>query len=179
MIYITTIDGIDYKIELLEDQKLCLNGQEFDFDFREVDDQGLYSLIVEGRSFEAHVNQVDHLWQVLMQGTLFEAEVVDEREKRLREAASVSLSTTGLYTLNSPMPGLVVSLPVNVGDQVATGDLLVVLESMKMQNELRSPQDGTVTDVLVNEGDNVEQKQAMITISPPTIKRQENTSDAV
>jgi biotin carboxyl carrier protein len=62
------------------------------------------------------------------------------------------------------MPGLVVAIPVVEGQVVKTGDVLVVLESMKMQNELKSPRDGTVARLRVQAGDSVEQKQVLLSV---------------
>jgi biotin carboxyl carrier protein len=62
------------------------------------------------------------------------------------------------------MPGLVVALPVGEGQAVAKGDVLVILESMKMQNELKAPRDGTVARVRVTVGDSVEQRQTLLSV---------------
>jgi biotin carboxyl carrier protein len=62
------------------------------------------------------------------------------------------------------MPGLVVQVPVERGQSVAKGDILVVLESMKMQNELRCPRDGVVSRVRIEVGDNVERKQTLVDV---------------
>jgi biotin carboxyl carrier protein len=166
MKYITTINGQNFEVELLGDRKVSVNGKVYHVDFEEVSGQNLYTLLVDGKSFEAHVSEDEFTWQVLMQGALYEAEVADEREKRLREAASVSAVHSGKYTLKSPMPGLVVNLAVEVGDQVKTGDVLAILESMKMENELKSPQDGVVSEINVKVGDSVELKEALMTIVP-------------
>jgi biotin carboxyl carrier protein len=64
------------------------------------------------------------------------------------------------------MPGLVVKVPVLKDQVVAAGDVLLILESMKMQNELKAPQDGVVTEVLVVEGDNVEKRDILVVIGP-------------
>jgi biotin carboxyl carrier protein len=166
MKYITTIDGTDYEVELLPNRRVSVNGQECAVDFEVVGDHLVYTLLVDGRSFEAHVSQDDDLYNVLIQGTLYCAEVVDEREKRLREAGGELASPNGDYVLEAPMPGLVVKVPVKVGDEVATGDVLVILESMKMQNELKSPQAGTVSEVYIEQGASVEKRDAMMVIEP-------------
>ena len=62
------------------------------------------------------------------------------------------------------MPGLVVSIPVSEGQAISTGDVLVILESMKMQNELSSPRDGTVTRLRVKPGDSVERRETILTV---------------
>ena len=63
------------------------------------------------------------------------------------------------------MPGLIVTVPVSEGEAVHKGDILVVLESMKMQNELKCPRDGQVTRVKIKTGENVEQNQVLVTVA--------------
>jgi biotin carboxyl carrier protein len=62
------------------------------------------------------------------------------------------------------MPGLVIAIPVSEGQQVQKGDILVVLESMKMQNELKSPSAGKVSRLRVEAGDSVEQHQTLLSV---------------
>ncbi len=62
------------------------------------------------------------------------------------------------------MPGLVVNIPVADGQEVDKGDVLVVFESMKMQNELKSPRDGVIARMRVKEGDSVERKQTLLSV---------------
>jgi biotin carboxyl carrier protein len=121
-------------------------------------------MLVDGKSYEAYIAEEDGLWQVLMQGTLYSAEVEDEREKRLRAAAGEGAGEGGEFVLRAPMPGLVVSIPVNPGQEIEKGDVLIILESMKMQNELKAPRDGVVARVEVSEGESVEQRQALVSL---------------
>ena len=166
MKYITTVDGVEYEVEILEPNKIRVNEKIYEVDFETVSGQKIYTLLVDGRSFEAHITEDGALWNVLLLGDLYKAEVVDEREKRLREAAGIVVSGSGEFVLKSPMPGLVVNIPVSDGQKVKTGDVLVILESMKMQNELKSPQDGIISEIRIIEGDNVEQKESMIVVRP-------------
>ena len=71
----------------------------------------------------------------------------------------------GGFTVRAPMPGSVLDVKVSVGDQAAEGDVLVVLEAMKMENELTAPQAGTVKQVLVKKGDNVNSGDPLIILS--------------
>jgi biotin carboxyl carrier protein len=71
----------------------------------------------------------------------------------------------GEYHLKAPMPGMVVAVPVEEGQKVERGADLVILESMKMQNELKAPREGTVTHVRVRPGDRVDQNQILISLS--------------
>jgi biotin carboxyl carrier protein len=70
----------------------------------------------------------------------------------------------GEYHLKAPMPGLVVTISVEEGQEVKKGQVLLILESMKMQNELKSPRDGVVNRIKVKAGESVEQKQALLSV---------------
>jgi biotin carboxyl carrier protein len=72
----------------------------------------------------------------------------------------------GSNLITSSMPGLLVKLPVKVGDKIKSGDTLVIIEAMKMQNELRSPIDGEVKKINFKEGEQVDAFQAIIQIEP-------------
>lgn len=164
MKYITTVNDQTFLIEVLDEHHVSVNGKTMEIDFESVNDQPVYSLIVNGRSFEGFVYPEDDQWQVLLRGTLYTVQVEDEREKRLKAASGRGAAPTAEFHLKAPMPGMVVTVPVQEGDTVQKGDLLVILESMKMQNELRAPRKGTVTRIRVKYGDSVEQKQTLLTM---------------
>jgi len=162
--YITTIQGKEYTVEILESGKVSLNGQVYDVDFESISGQPVYSLLLDGGSFQADVYPGDEdALQVLMRGVLYEATVEDEREKRLSKAAG-GVTQTGEFVLRAPMPGLVVKVAVAEGEAVKTAQVLVILESMKMQNELKSPREGKVSRVQVKAGDSVEQRQILLSV---------------
>ncbi len=164
MKYIATVEGREFVVEIIDDQHVVVDGTEFEVDFVSVSEQPVYSLLVDGRSFEGYVFPSEGDWQVLLHGTLYSISVVDEREKRLRAAAGGRVAEKGVFHLRSPMPGLVVSIPVAEGQTVEKGDVLLVLESMKMQNEIRTPRAGTVQRIRVREGDSVDQKQTVMSV---------------
>ena len=74
------------------------------------------------------------------------------------------MSDAGEYHLKAPMPGMVVSIPVEEGQEIEQGQVLVLLESMKMQNELKSPRDGSVGRIRVKPGESVEQRQTLLSV---------------
>lgn len=162
--YITRINGHEYTVDIIDDHHVSVDGVMFSVDFMPVGDQPVYSLVVNGESVEAHVYPNEDTWQVLFHGTLFTACVEDEREKRLRAALAGRVAEHEDFHLKAPMPGMVISIPVVDGQAIRKGDVLVVLESMKMQNELRSPRDGKVTRVRIKAGDRVEQKETMLSV---------------
>ena len=165
MRYVTTIGEKEFLVEILDERRVKVDGKVYDVDFNALTEQPVYSLLVDGRSYEAYVNPVEEAWHVMMFGRFYPALVEDEREKRLRAATSSKVAKGGDFHLKAPMPGLVVDIPVQDGQQVAEGDILIVLESMKMQIELRCPQDGVIQDVHVAAHDHVTQGQTLVTLA--------------
>jgi len=164
MKYVTTIDEQQFIVEALDDHHVMINDQVVEIDFDPVSDQPVYSLLIDGKSYEAYVYPTDDSWQVILHGSQYTAEVEDERERRLRSASSRSPFTGSEYHLKAPMPGLVIMLAVDEGQEVKQGDLLVILESMKMQNELKSPRAGIISRIRIKPGDSVEQRQVLLSV---------------
>ena len=164
MKYITTLDGKEYTIEIIDAHHVAIDGRVQEVDFESISGQPVFSLIVDGKSYESYVYETEEGWQVLTRGRQYNLTVEDEREKRLRAAAGGGVAESGEYHLKAPMPGLVVSLPLKEGDTVEKGQVLVILESMKMQNELKSPKAGVVGRIRVKQGETVEQRQALLSV---------------
>ena len=162
--YITTIGEQEFEVEILDDSQVSVDGVVYHVDFESVSGQPVYTMLVDGKSYEAHILQDEDEWQVLLRGTLYTAQVEDERERRLRGAMGAGEGDAGEYILKAPMPGLVIQVPVEEGQEVKKGDVLLILESMKMQNELKSPRDGKVLRVQVAEGDSVEQRETVLVV---------------
>ena len=164
MKYITVVGDKQFLVEIIDDRHVSVDGKIYEVDFESVSGQPVYSLIVNGKSHESYVAQVDDIWQVLLRGRLYPVSVEDEREKRLRAAAGSGIAETGEFHLKAPMPGLVVTIPVTEGQEVKKGQVLLILESMKMQNELKSPRDGKVHRIKVKTGESVEQRQTLLSV---------------
>jgi biotin carboxyl carrier protein len=162
--YIATIEGQEFIIEILDEHHLTLDGKEYRVDFLPIGDQSIYSLLLDGCSIDALVYPEENVWRVTFHAESYVVEVEDEREKRLRAALGASSYEHHEFFLKAPMPGLVISVPVEQGQPVEKGEVLLVLESMKMQNELRSPRTGTVNRVRVKPGDRVEKKETLLSV---------------
>ena len=164
MKYITTIGDREFTIEIINRNLILVDGVPFEVDFTSISGQPVYSLLVDGKSYEGYMYANDDEWEVLLQGILYNVQVEDERERRLRQALGDGPALTGEFHLKAPMPGLVVAVPVEDGQEVVKGEVLVILESMKMQNELKSPRDGKVSRIRVKVGDSVERKQTLLSV---------------
>ncbi len=165
MKYIASVDDQSFEIEIRPNDQLVVNGEPVEADFQSVGDQPVYTLLLNGESFEALVYPSDRGVQVLLRGRLFDFVVEDERQRRLRQSSGGAAVQSGEYQLKAPMPGLIVAIPIEEGQEIKSGDDLIILESMKMQNELKAPRDGIVNRIRVNVGDNVDQNQVLLTLS--------------
>jgi biotin carboxyl carrier protein len=163
MKYITTVDGTEFTLEIIDEKHILVNGKILEIDFESVDGQPVYSLLIDGKSHEGYVYADETNWQVLLRGRLYQATVEDEREKRLKTTTG-GISEDGEFHLKAPMPGLIIAIPVSEGELVQKGQVLIILESMKMQNELKSPRDGKIHRIRVKPGDTVEQKQPILNV---------------
>ncbi len=164
MKYITTIEDRQFTVEIIDEKHVSVDGKIYEIDFESVSGQPVYSLIVDGRSHESYIYQGEENWHVLLRGRLYPVTVEDEREMRLRAAAGGRVAETGEFHLRAPMPGLVVAVPVTEGQEVKKGEVILILESMKMQNELKAPRDGTIGRIRVRSGESVEQKQTLLSV---------------
>jgi biotin carboxyl carrier protein len=125
----------------------------------------IYSIIEAGQQFEAMVDERDGArFDVTVRGQLFHLEAVDERTKLLSEAGSAR--ATGPETIAAEMPGKIVKVDAAVGDTVVEGQGVVIVEAMKMENEIPSPMDGIITEVSVAAGDTVESGSPLFTVEP-------------
>ena len=125
---------------------------------------GVYVLIARTDSksvYEVRTqNHGDGNTTLRLMGTTVVTRVIDPKHR----PRSADHGTDGRQQIISPMPGKVVRVLVNAGDAVKRGQGVIIIEAMKMQNELKSPKDGQVTEVAVSEGQTVAASQALITI---------------
>ena len=101
-------------------------------------------------------------WLLDLDGTRVEAEALDERMRAIKDLTAATAKASGPAPLVAPMPGLVVRIAVAVGDTVAAGQGLAVIEAMKMENELRASAAGVVTAIRVSVGQAVEKGAVLI-----------------
>ncbi len=155
MIYEVTVDRNQYRLELERNEKgwLChLNGREVQID-AVLTRPDVLSVLIEGKAHEIKRERtaVDlHLW---VGPVRYAAELRDPRSLRGRK--SMGSDDAGPKKLIAPMPGKVVRVLVSEQQEVEAGQGIMVVEAMKMQNEIKSPKKGTVQKIVVREGDSV------------------------
>lgn len=164
MKYITTVGEQQYTIDINKENEIVLDGEVINADMQQMPNTLMYSIIIDGKSHDVRLSEGDGVYVVQVGGKIYEVVVEDERTRRLAGLKG-NVALTGEAILKAPMPGVVVEVPVTVGQEVAQGDIVLVLESMKMQNEFKAPRAGTVHMIYVAAGDKVEQNDTMITIT--------------
>lgn len=153
-IEVESLDGGRYAV--------TMDGHRFELDSLELS-HGAVSMIVEGNSYAVEFDERGDEVTVFLRGHATRVDIVDERKMRLRQAGG-GFGAEGKQTIAAPMPGKVVKIFVQPGDEVAEGRGLVVVEAMKMENELKSPRAGKVTEVLVKEGQTVDNGAALVVV---------------
>lgn len=159
MIYDVTINGHEYRIELARGEHpggwLCrvarqgkrLSEHELDCVAPE---PGILSLILEGKSLDVKQNLTATGVQIIIGSRRYDAEVRDPRSRQSRKIGAADHE--GPRKLVAPMPGKVIRILVSAGTAVEMGQSILVIEAMKMQNELKSPKKGVIQKILVSEG---------------------------
>lgn len=119
------------------------------------------SLIVDGRSYEVGLEKRETFYSVYFYNDTVELELVEARKFKAYELTKKSLPA-GPLKITAPMPGKIVKITVQVNGQVSEGDALLVMEAMKMQNELKAPRSGKIKQIQVQAGDAVSAQQTLV-----------------
>lgn len=162
MKYVVEVEGRKHEIEVLGDQ-FIVDGEPLDVDVRRIGDLPLYSMLVDSRSIEVSVEEDGrYQYSVMLGGELYTVGV----QPAIRAAiAGAEHKAAGGNTVRAPMPGLVASVPVTLGQRVAAGTVLIVLESMKMENPLMAHADGVVAQLHVEPRQSVDKGQTLVTLT--------------
>jgi biotin carboxyl carrier protein len=141
---------------------VTVDGQRLEVDAYALEGAAL-ALRIGAASYAVELEEKGDQFGVRVKGQVNRFDVVDERTSRARPS-SAGLDATGKQLIVSPMPGKVVKVFIAVGDAVKAGDPLVVIEAMKMENELKAARAGVVTEVLTREGATVENGARLVVV---------------
>jgi biotin carboxyl carrier protein len=166
--YIVSVLGREIEVEV-DGEQVTVDGRTHVATLSRVPGTPVRQLLLDGRSEALAVEGGGGgRWTVTRRGERCEIEVVDERTRHIRGLTGAADRARGPLALKAPMPGLVVRVQVEAGQPVAAGAALVVLEAMKMENELRAAAAGVVRTVRVRPGEPVEKGQVLVELDPAT-----------
>ena len=122
-------------------------------------------VIVDGQEFEVEVEVENGKWLATVEGRTFEIEIPDSGPVvKKRRAAGGKKKKSG--TVSANIPGKIVTIEVEVGQEVTEGQVILILEAMKMQNEIQAPVNGKVVSVNCEEGQSIEANVPLVVIEP-------------
>ncbi len=163
-----TLEGHEAEVDFrtVGDRLLLeVEGRTLEADFRRLPDGEVYSLLIEGRSHVVRVSPGSGVHEVTVASSTLAVEVRHPLERLLQSSEREHGGGRG-ETITAPMPGLVVAIKVGRGDVVEAGHPVIVVEAMKMQNELTARHGGVVQDILVGERASVAAGQPLVKLGP-------------
>lgn len=168
MKYFVTVEGTEHTVELVERLgrlEVQFDGEPVDVRYEEVDRLGQVAFYDGDRAFGVSIEGDQRESVVNVAGHEYRVEIEDERERAARSAVRADGGRGDV--IKSVMPGVVVDLLVEAGQSIEKGQSLLILEAMKMQNEIRASQPGIVKAIHVSKGDAVGNGEKLITIDAP------------
>lgn len=166
MKYIVDVNGERLEVDL-EADGVRVDGERVQAHLADVEGTPIQLVTIGSEMHRVAVRrgEVRGSYALWMDGYRFEVEALDERTRTIRDLTSASEQASGPRPLVAPMPGLIVRVHVKPGDTVEAGQGVVVMEAMKMENELRTTSGGVVRNVLVQPGTAVEKGALLVEFS--------------
>jgi len=159
----TKVNGKNFEV-IKNEESILINGEPFKWDFVKLSEDNFH-ILYKNKSYRAELVKVDRAtktFQFKINNKIQTVEVKNKFDLLLEKMGMANGASAKINNIKAPMPGLVIDLKVNAGDTVKTGDPLLILEAMKMENILKSPGDGTIKAVKTKKGDSVEKGQVLI-----------------
>ena len=167
MKYFVTVRGRTIEVDL-DANGMRVDGREVSAELRELPGSRVRHLLADGSALALVAAPVEAgVWDLYVEGARHRIEVVDERTRAIRAMTGQSAAARGPAPIKAPMPGLVTRIEVAPGDVVHAGQGIVVIEAMKMENELRADADAIVESVLVTPGQAVEKGAILVQLRAP------------
>lgn len=163
MKYFVSVLGHELEVEV-DGERVAVAGRTLAATLALVPGTPVRQLLLDGRSEALALEPGGGAgrWAITRRGERFEVEVTDERARHIRGLTGGGERAAGPAVLKAPMPGLVVRVQVELGQSVTAGAGVVVLEAMKMENELRAAAGGVVRQIRVRPGEAVEKGQVLV-----------------
>ena len=167
MRFVATIDGAEHQLEVEElgahALRVKVGDQQFDLDVHSAG-RAAFSILIGNRAFDLGVVRDGDDLVVASRGTATRVTLIDMARRSRHTGAGARPLAAGKAQLKAMMPGRVINVLVKVGDEVAHLQGLVVVEAMKMENELKSPKAGKVTEIKVAPGQTVEKGDLLVVV---------------
>jgi pyruvate carboxylase subunit B len=167
MKYYVEIGDRTYEVDIGPDG-VSVDGRPVEADLQANHGSHLWHLVLDGRSHTLRARRRDGRgdWELEIDGRRHRVLALDERSRAIRELAGTAAASHGPIELTAPMPGLIIKVEVDEDEQVERGQGLIVIEAMKMENELKATSAGRVVEVRVASGQTVDKGETLLVIEP-------------
>ena len=163
--FVITINGDKTQISLINEREARLNGSTINYELEEINYQ-TYIIRINNIFYEIsskHVNNEE--FSFLVNGNRIDLIARTELQERAKNLIDAAKSLPGSSVeIKAPMPGMILKINKNTGDEIKKGDSVLILEAMKMENDLKSPASGKIKKLYVNEGSLVEKGDKLFLI---------------
>ncbi len=162
--FIISLNNKKKKASYSGNSRISIDKTEYECDLIHLEGQN-YILKLNNIFYEVTTNKLDNdIFSVLINGSLFEVEVRTSLQEKARELLQQKASAHQKMEVKAPMPGMILKIKKNVSESIEQGETVLILEAMKMENDLRAPRPGVIKEVLVQEGTAVEKGAVLFTI---------------
>ncbi|OGC77796.1 MAG: hypothetical protein A2145_00260 [candidate division Zixibacteria bacterium RBG_16_40_9] len=165
MKYQVKINGQEFKIDILERGnrlQIGLNGREMEANLTELKKDKIYSLLVDNKTYDLEILRKMNDFEINYGGRKYSGEIWEHTLAKIKPPAQKEVLKQ--KELKAPMPGLIVRIEVPEGKEIKIGEGVLIMEAMKMENEIKSPFDGKVKKILVQERQTVEKDQVLVVL---------------
>jgi len=164
--YTIKLEDKEYKVELdkKDTTKAVVNGSEYDLDIIETKGN-TYHIISDNKSYNVELVNIDKVKKALevkINGKTYKTSVLEELDLLLKELGMDAALSAKVNEIKAPMPGLVLDIIAEVGQEVNEGDNILILEAMKMENNIKSPTTGVIKEIKCQKGAAVEKNEVLI-----------------
>ena len=162
--FIVTIDDEKFSVNTNSTETVKLNDKEYKISISQLSDH-TYSIKLDNNIYHITTSKLkSNQYSFLIDGHYFESFVRTKLEEEAESILSAKLVKDGEVNINSPMPGLILRINKNIGETVVKGESLILLEAMKMENEIKAPTDGIISQIFIEAGKSVEKNQTLLVI---------------
>jgi biotin carboxyl carrier protein len=163
--FVVTVNEKKKSVNILNDAELKIDDKKYGYEISHVHNN-TYLLKCRNNYFEIVADQVNNgQFSVLLKGYHFDAVVrTTLQEKAIHLLEEAQTATHHQFVVKAPMPGMILKVKKQDGDAISQGESIIILEAMKMENDLRSPASGTITGISVEEGKAVEKGAILFSI---------------
>ena len=167
MKYYVEIEGREHEVIVHTDGAL-LDGRRVTTDLEGGRGTHLWHLLLDGRSHRVSAQRLEGkgVWEIKLDGVRHRLVALNERARAIRDLTGTSSAVSEPFDVVAPMPGLVIDVQVKTDDMVSSGQGLIIIEAMKMENELKAQAAGQVKEVRVGAGQVVNRGETLVVIEP-------------